>query len=181
MIEDPQIIRLLKSEDEKTIRTVYNEYKPGFLLFAKKYPIPNEIIIDIYQDAIVALFENAKKGKLDSINSSLKTYFFAIGKYMIYARIKKESQNVAFQSVEDVHFEWDEIDEKEDSKLQLLRTVFSKLGKQCQQILKLFYYEEKNLDEIKQIMNYENKDVAKSQKSRCIKALKELTKGRNNE
>jgi DNA-directed RNA polymerase specialized sigma subunit len=51
-----------------------------------------------------------------------------------------------------------------------------KLGEQCQKVLTLFYYEEKKLDEIQSLLGYTNKDVLKSQKSRCLKQLKDLTK-----
>src|SRR5690606_8476310 len=175
MNDESQVISLLKRDDEKTIHKLYTAYKPGFYMFANKYPIAKETVLDIYQDAIVALCENAKKGKLDTLKSSLKTYFFAIGKYMIYAHLKKDNQTTVYENIDDIHFEWEVIEEENDEQLYLLRTVFSELGDQCQQILKLFYYEEKKLDEITTLMNYENKDVAKSQKSRCLKALKELT------
>jgi DNA-directed RNA polymerase specialized sigma subunit len=42
--------------------------------------------------------------------------------------------------------------------------------------LQLFYYEEKKLDEIQEQLGYTSKDVLKSQKSRCLKQLKELIK-----
>ena len=41
-------------------------------------------------------------------------------------------------------------------------------------ILKLFYYQGYNLDEIQEILEYSNKKVLKSQKSRCIRQLKDL-------
>ena len=53
-----------------------------------------------------------------------------------------------------------------------LKIAYEKLGEQCQKILSLFYFENKKLEEIQSILNYENKDVLKSQKSRCISHLK---------
>lgn len=175
MNDESQIIRLLKVSDEKTIHKLYVDYKSGFQMFANKYPIAKDAVLDIYQDAIVALCENAKKGKLDTLKSSLKTYLFAIGKYMIYSQLKKENKTITYENIEDVQFEWEDIPDDGNEQLNLLRAVFSKLGGQCQQLLKLFYYEEKKLDEITLLLNYENKDVTKSQKSRCLKTLKELT------
>ncbi|MBF6608815.1 MAG: sigma-70 family RNA polymerase sigma factor [Flavobacterium sp.] len=176
MIDDAPTIRMLKTGDEKVIRQVYDGYKPGFMLFAKKYSLGDDLILDIYQDAMIALCENARKGKLDALKSSLKTYFFAIGKYMIYAKLKKEDKTTWFEQIEDVHFEWELSDEEDNESIQILNQAFEGLGAQCKQILKLFYYEERNLDEITVLMDYENKDVAKSQKSRCLKQLKALTK-----
>ncbi len=176
MIDDASTIRLLKTNDEKIIRKVYDSFKPGFILFAKRYPLSDDMILDIYQDAMIALCENARKGKLDEIKSSLKTYFFAIGKYMIYAKLKKEGNMSSYEQIEDVHFEWPDLKEDDDENIAIIDQAFSRLGIQCQQILRLFYYEERNLDQITALMKYENKDVTKSQKSRCLKALRALTK-----
>jgi RNA polymerase sigma factor (sigma-70 family) len=177
MNNESQIIELLKKGDEKTIHFLYTEYKPGFLLFAAKYNLAKDDLLDVYQDAIVALCENAKKGNLDELKSAVKTYFFTIGKYMIYARLKKNNKTTPYENIDNFDFEWEDLEEdKTNVQLISLREAFKELGEQCKKVLTLFYYEEKKLEEITQLMKYENKDVAKSQKSRCIKTLKELSK-----
>ncbi|TYB75903.1 RNA polymerase sigma factor [Bizionia myxarmorum] len=176
MNEESHIIELLKKGDEKTIHFIYNEYKPGFLMFAGRYTLSKDDLLDVYQDAIVALCENARKGNLDELKSSIKTYFFSIGKYMIYAQLKKRNQTTTYENIDNFHFEWDDYDENiTNVQLVRMREVFRDLGEQCKKVLSLFYYEEKKLEEITQLMNYENKNVAKSQKSRCIKKLRDLT------
>lgn len=168
-------IALLKKGDDRTIHEIYEEYRAGFFLFAGKYKLGDEIVLDVYQDAIIALCENAQKGKLDTLESSLKTYFYAIGKYMLFAKLRERNKNITFEKLENIHFEWDEYSEEEnDTEVQSLRASLSKMGGKCEEILRLFYYQERNLDEITQLMQYDNKDVAKSQKSRCLKKLKEL-------
>lgn len=177
MNKDDQIVSLLKKGDEKTIQRFYKEHKSEFFRFASRYEMTKDEISDVYQDAVIALCENARKGKLDALNSSLKTYFFAIGKYMIFGKMKKEKSTVLYEELKDVHIEWetDSALENEDN-VKILRENLKKMGGQCLHILTLFYYEEKKLDEITEIMKYENKDVAKSQKARCLKKLKELIK-----
>ena len=76
-----------------------------------------------------------------------------------------------------VDYEFESYDEeKENTEIKLLQTAFENLGEQCKKVIQLFYYEEKKLDEILTILNYTNKDVLKSQKSRCMKQLKDLIK-----
>ena len=174
-------IELLKRRDERTIAEIYQEYRHGFILFAKRYDLEDENVLDVYQDAIIALCENAEQGKLDNLKSSLKTYLFSIGKYMIFAHLRKRNTKVDFENIDTFHFEWEDYKEEENiSEIQDLRASFKLLGAKCQEILRLFYYQEKNLDEITQLMVYENKDVVKSQKSRCIKQLKNLIKSNPN-
>lgn len=77
--------------------------------------------------------------------------------------------------------DWELEDEDEGKEqVQQLGIVFKKLGEQCQKVLRLFYYEEKKLDEIQQLLSYSSKDVLKAQKSRCLKQLKELIQKKNN-
>lgn len=169
MTEIENLIR----RDRKTLERIYTLYRGGFLMFASKYNLPQEDILDVYQDAFVALIENAEKGKLDSLNAELKTYLFSIGKYMIFAKLRKS--NTDFVEVERLPsgIEWSETDENEE-QFNLLEHSLNKLGEQCYKILRLFYYEEKKLDEIMELLPYQSKDVLKSQKARCLKHLKEM-------
>lgn len=174
-------ISLLKQRDDKTVAEIYQEYRNGFLMFARRYDLEEQIILDVYQDAIIALCENAEKGHLDDLKSSLKTYLFSIGKYMIFARLKEKKSLSAYEDIDNFNFEWEEYkDEENKDAIKKMRASLSEMGNKCQEILKLFYYQEKNLDEITGIMKYDNKDVTKSQKSRCIKQLKELINNSRN-
>src|SRR5690554_264705 len=182
MRKTKRTVDLLKKEDEKTIRDLYNEYRHGFLLFANRYGLEQEQNLDIYQDAIIALCENAQKGHLDELTSSIKTYLFSIGKYMIYAKMRKKKRINEFANIEEVEGDWiDYSEERENEDIQLLRKSLPKLGQKCQEILNLFYFKEYNLDEITKLMKYDNKNVAKSQKSRCIKQLKDIISSIQNE
>lgn len=170
-----ETVVLLKKEDEKTIRNIYNEHRRGFLLFANRYDLDKSTILDVYQDAIIALCENAQKGHLDNLSSSLKTYLYSIGKYKIYALLKKKNSQIKFENIENLQIEYIEYESEEKNReIENLRNGINQLGETCREVLKLFYYQEKSLDEITEMMNYNNKDVAKSQKSRCLKQLKEI-------
>lgn len=177
MINAPNLIEQLKCGDEKTIRKIYEDNKNGFLLFAGRYALDKEELIDIYQDAVIALIENAKKGKIDALKSSITTYLFGIGKFMIFQLLKKDKKMHVVEDSNLVDYEFESYDEeKDDTEIKLLQTAFENLGEQCKKVIQLFYYEEKKLDEILTILNYTNKDVLKSQKSRCMKQLKDLIK-----
>ena len=59
---------------------------------------------------------------------------------------------------------------------KLLEKAFSSLGKRCKEILTLFYYRGYSIEEIVEALQYENKNVVKSQKSRCVKQIKDKIK-----
>lgn len=175
------LIELLKNSDEKTLKMVYLENRSGFINFARKLPISEDDIFDAYQDAIIILREKAFAGDLDYLTCSLKTYLFGIGKHILYEKLRKANKKITNIPLEKVAYNFQEIivefDENELTKFQKsLQIGFTSLGKKCKEILSLFYYRGFTIEEIAEILNYENKNVAKSQKSRCLKQLKENSK-----
>lgn len=171
------IVESIKKNDTSVIKKIYLENKLSFFKIANQYEIPNDIALDIYQDSIVALIENARKNKIDNLQSSISTYFISIGKFMVfnYLKVKKTVALNEFNAVEEMdNFSTgnDSLNEREIA----LKNAYEKLGEQCQKILNLFYFENKKLEEIQSLLKYENKDVLKSQKSRCISHLKKSLK-----
>lgn len=56
---------------------------------------------------------------------------------------------------------------------QLLK-LLDQMGNPCKQILSGFYYEEKSMKELLTEFDYENEQVLRNRKSRCMKKLKEM-------
>jgi RNA polymerase sigma factor (sigma-70 family) len=169
-------LNFVESIDQSFIEQLYTTCKPQFFSMAKQYAIDNATLTDIYQDAMVAFIEQWQNKKLQNIQTSHSTYLLAIAKYMLYKKLKianKEASIVAQQTTT----VWDEYDvyEKEEAVIKMSK-AFAKLGEQCKKLLHLFYYEQKKLDDIVPLMQYENKDVAKSQKYKCIQHLKNFVK-----
>jgi len=176
---DPKsIIELLKQGDKKTLEKIYLDHREGFINFAKKYNVKVNDAIDIYQDAILILRENAINGRIDHLKSNISTYLYAIGKYRIYHNFRVQSRTIMkndFDLVEEsLDFDVNLYGTTLTKEQTLLKKYYSQLGDRCKSILNLFYYQGYNLDEIRDILNYSNKKVLKSQKSRCIKQLKDL-------
>ena len=64
------------------------KFDPSLPLAFKAARLFELAIEDIFQDALIALYENAQNGKLDTIKSSLKTYLFSISKFMLFKKFK---------------------------------------------------------------------------------------------
>lgn len=155
----------LKAKNPKEIEHVYKMYKKGFILFISKYGLAHDDILDIYQDSIIVLLENIDKGLLDNFKADLKTYLFSIGKFKAVKKLKKAPPK---------EIEWYKEDSNNEELILKLEIGLDKLGPRCYEILKLFYYENKKLDDIQTLLGYDKKEVLKSQKSRCLKQLKEI-------
>ena len=176
--ESKNIIELIKQGDQKTLEKIYLANREGFINFSRKYNVDKSDAIDIYQDCIIILRDNAVNGRIDHLKSNISTYLFAIGKYRIYHNFRVQSRlhmTNDFDLVEEnIDFDVNLYETGSTKEQQILKKCYNQLGDRCKSILNLFYYQGYNLDEIRSILNYSNKKVLKSQKSRCIKQLKDL-------
>ncbi len=173
-----KILESLKRGDNATLEKIYIDNRVAFINFSKKFGLPEVDALDVYQDAIIAFHENAINGKINSFNSSVSTYLFAIGKFMIFQLLRVDS-GIEFDSnmmIEEKNIEFDVnlYDEKLTNKQKVIAKHFKMLGERCKEVLSLFYYQGYTLGEIAVILGYSTKNVLKSSKSRCLKQLKEM-------
>ncbi len=174
----------LKRGSEQTFKKVYEDNRNKFLNYARRYNLPDDDIIDIYQDVYIIFYTNIMEGKIEKFTSSISTYLFSIGKYLIFDKMKKDRKtynpDFDISILKEKNSLTDEGFELEDQTLTkeqvLLRTHFASLGKKCQELLTLFYYRGFTIKDIIATGNYMNENVVKSAKSRCMKTLKERIK-----
>lgn len=178
---DKDVIEDLRSDDRLKFKTLYNQHKEEFLNFGRRYNLDQDALADVYQEAFLALRKSAINGKLDAVKSTMKTYLFGIGKYMIFDANRKKQLQVPYEA--NLHAVGDEIQEIELDEIEplterqtLLRKYIKELGEKCRQVLTLFYYRGLNIKEIVEIGGYNNDNVVKAHKSRCLKALRQMMK-----
>lgn len=180
------ILEDLRKGDEATFKLIYEQNREKFLNFAKRYNLSEDENIDAYQDAYIIFYENVMSGKIKRFTSSISTYIFSIGKYLIMDIIKKNKKlvssefNLTMVKEENDTMDNIEIDEPTlNNEQRLLLKYFNTLGKQCQELLTLFYYRGYTIKEIMAKESYNSENVVKSQKSRCMKTLRERIKADN--
>lgn len=175
----------LKNGSETAFKKVYQDNMSLFLNFAGKYGLDEADVLDIYQDAYIAFYENIGNGKLATLKSSLSTYLIGIGKYMILERLRKNKKKVNSESilgttgiVDDEIASFELFDEQLSPEEVLLQYYFNQLSETCKSILTMFYYKKYSIKQIMEAGNYNSENVVKSQKSRCLKTLRESFKNR---
>ena len=178
---EQHFIEALKTDNHVITKELYNNNRGPFLGFAKRYNITNADAVDIYQEAFIFLRKHAILGKLYAVNCSLQTYLFGIGKNLIYKKLKEASLKTSYDAK--IHLVADDLDEIQldpESELteeqKILKHNFKKLGKICQKVLTLSFYRGLTNQEIATMEGYESEAVVRSQKSRCLKNLKDLIK-----
>ena len=176
-LSDKQMFSALQSDGKKALEQLYVAYRSDFIAYAKKYESEEADILDVYQDAIIALYENVCSGKINSLSSSVKTYLFSIGKFKLFDKLKAKGKLIPTEKVDQLNKEVDTsfVDKLELTHRQkLLRGAIDRLGGKCKDLLILFYYHRYSIKSIQKEMNYKNENTVKANKSRCMKSLREI-------
>ena len=176
MTDQEKLLRLAK--DDKFFTQIYNEYKDYSLRFLRKMHNDDDLLKDIYQDAVIVLFEKSKDPSFN-LTCNIQTYINSVCRNQLLNKFKENSRFITkSDDFEPNVKDWfDEYDDEKESRLNLLEKSLEKLkdkGEKCFEILKRFFYEKQSMDQIAVEMNYTNGDNVKNQKSRCQKKLKEL-------
>ncbi|MDQ7917375.1 sigma-70 family RNA polymerase sigma factor [Mesonia sp. MT50] len=186
-VQENITIEDLKQGSDLLFKKIYEENRDKFINFARKYNLPQEDIIDVYQDAYIIFYNNVMQGKIEKFTSSISTYLFSIGKYLIYDKLKKNNKTInpdfdlslIKKKEELVDSDLDLNEEELTTEQILLKKYFVSLGKKCQELLSLFYYRGYTIKEIIEASEYKSENVVKSAKSRCLKTLKERINNSN--
>ncbi|MBS0000609.1 MAG: sigma-70 family RNA polymerase sigma factor [Cyclobacteriaceae bacterium] len=174
---DPVVIEKIRNGDKAQLEAIYKAHKVEFVNWiTTQYNCSEEDAQDIYQFAIITFYENIKNEKLSVLNSSVKTYLFAIGKHKaleqkkaaVKYRYLQENQE---QGIADIG-KWD--DDLYEESLQLVEKCLEKLGEPCKSLLELYYFHSLSMEEIADKMNYKNRFTSKNLKYKCVNRLRRL-------
>ncbi len=168
-------IRELREEGLRAVDRLYLQWREEFLAFASRYGGAEDDVLDAYQDALIILYENVRKGKLTELTSSPKTYLFSIGKYTLLNSLKRQGKQreLATNLVAEQATTWTPPDDGLSDRQQQLLGALQGLGKSCRELIDLFYYQRLSIREIVAQTGLKNENTVKAQKSRCVKSLRE--------
>lgn len=147
---------------------------------------------EIFQEAFIKLWENIEKRKIyveDDVlrgkeglplTGRLTTYFMGIArlKYLEWVgknrnvRLYDDDENVWDTADPDTYKEL-LYDEGENAMETIVSDCISHMSRQCSQILTMFYYEEKTLDDMMgELTTFESKNALKTRKYKCMEELR---------
>ena len=171
------VIERIKNGDKTQLEIIYKSHKFEFISWlTNKFKCTEDEAKDVYQFAIMTLYDNIRSEKLSELSSSVKTYLFAIGKHKILEQKKASVRFIPkiddqIAEVPDVG-KWE--DEMYEESLQLVETCLDRLGEPCKSLLELYYYHSMSMEEIAERMNYKNRYTAKNLKYKCINRLRKI-------
>ena len=134
---------------------------------------------DIFQETVVAFIDAVQKSKFRQ-ESGIRTFLISISKNLWYNEIRRRQRADNRERI----FEEDR--EQEDSGVsdiirdrelkKQLNLLLQDLGDSCRKILELYYYENLSMKEIVSHLHYENEQVVRNKKYKCLQQLTDKIK-----
>jgi RNA polymerase sigma factor (sigma-70 family) len=179
---DNAIIAEILAGRETTLRRIYPLYAAEFKAWARRFVVCSEAdLTDAYQDALIVFYRNVISGKLTGLTSSLKTYLFAIGIRQLRRSLQQQQRVNLMDELTDADLPQDPtflqlLIEEEDyqAKRTHLSQAIEQLSPACQKVLELYFYQGYSIPQIKELLNYQSENSVSVQKSRCLKALRDI-------
>lgn len=179
-LEDQQLIGNIRKGDEKSIVQVYQLYKEEFVHWAQvNHQINEAAALEAFQDAVVCLYQNIVKGKLERSGSLLKTCLYAIGKSIL----RKQLQQSVVLDRDDLRILEDLKAEPLDNfasneRQRFVAKIMGTIEEPCYTIFRLFYFNNFSVEAVAQAMDNKHEDAVKTQKLRCLTTLKSRVRSR---
>lgn len=155
----------------------------------KKYTISDDDLDDIFQEASMALFINARNGKLSNLNSSLGTYFTKVCINQALKFLGKHTKSIPLFNdnllTNPNALRSDKIDElwgvcvdteEEDKQVRmekLVNNIIASMTDTCKNILHGYYWNDYSTSTIADIFNFSDANSVKAQKYKCVKKFRE--------
>ncbi|WP_338875601.1 sigma-70 family RNA polymerase sigma factor [Spirosoma sp. SC4-14] len=181
VLTDDELLAGLADGSDEVLNQLYRRYFPMILHFITTNSGSEDDAKDIYQEAIVVLYEKVRGGSLE-LYCQLKTYIYSVSRrlwlkqlaqrnrYMVRDIETPAGEDFAGQQVDD-----DFIDHEErDRQFNLMADSLARLGEPCRTLLEDFYIQHLSMQEITEKFGYTNADNAKTQKYKCLMRLKRL-------
>ncbi len=174
-LNDEEIIIGLMKREQTATKLLYSAVFQPISSFVIRNNGSKEEAIDLMQDVFIALIEKIDQSKLTlKENSSLSAYTYGIAKNLWFSKIREKKNSNPIPDDKVLGANEVKTNCKEFMLMQRLAGKYlNKINPECEKLLTLYYYENKSLAEIAEIMNLTSGYI-KQKKFRCMNKLRKL-------
>jgi len=168
-----------KEQRDRALGIIYSSNKKKVCSFVLSNSGSEEEAKDVYQEAIIAFYENVRDGKFKG-ESAISTYLYSITRFKWLNQIKKNM-------VRKAHHENVDQETFMDSPMAILiegerkagvLEVLTQLGSSCKELLIENIYHGASMKEIVQSGLYSSEQIVRNKKYKCLQKLKELIRAK---
>jgi RNA polymerase sigma factor (sigma-70 family) len=173
---DAELLQDLRREahTDRALRFIYREY----------YRMLEQVVLqnsgnqadaeDVIQEVLLVFVDMVRQGRYQG-KASVRSFLYTLTRNKWISEIRKKNSSDRRHQYFENERETTEADVSEllgyHESLRLVQTLFEKLGKSCQKILTLFYYDDLPMKDILQHTSFENEQVLRNKKYKCLKTL----------
>lgn len=175
---DQQLIRDLRTgglAGEHALCQLYDMTRHMVISFVLKNNGNRDDGLDVLQESIVVAYDRIRSDQY-TYQSKLSSYVYGIARFVWLRRLKRQKTETRIRDTQ----EYDGIEESpleqilSDEENALIRSIFGHLDEDCRQVLMYVIYDNLSYAEILDKMHYQNEQVVRNKKYKCLKKLKEM-------
>jgi RNA polymerase sigma factor (sigma-70 family) len=162
---------------EETIKSVYRSYFDSLSWYVMNNSGSRQDAEDVFQEVVVAFIDLVQKDKFRG-ESTIKTFLYSLNRHTWLNELKRRGRALTREEKYERGQEHTAPDtghliaDREGQALVL--KLVGELGETCRKILLLFYYENLSMKEILEATEYENEQVVRNKKYKCLKQLEQM-------
>jgi RNA polymerase sigma factor (sigma-70 family) len=166
------ILNGIKERDTKVLDHIYLNFFPQVKGFILRNQGVEEDAKDIYQDAVLVIYQKLQKTKL-ALDCSFNTYLYSVCRLLWLKQLEKRRllKNLANEAFDDLHLDEDLLlFDNANERYKLYQDHFKLMSYNCRKILEMFLAGIP-LKDIASIMGYKSEQYAKKRKFQCKERL----------
>ena len=167
-----EILEGLRNRNASVLEFIYKNYFHQISAFISKNDGTEEDAKDVYQDAILVIYQKTKKEDL-TLNCSFNTYLYSVCRLLWLKQLEKKKLRKDFLDESDKFVELDDdvlSYYEANERFKLYKEHFNKLSYNCQKILEMFLAKIQ-IKEIARVLGYRSDQYVKKRKHQCKEKL----------
>lgn len=177
-VSDIELLENLQTNEKQddAIRKLYREYYRLSAHYVLQNGGGESDAEDIFQEVLIAFIELVRDGRFRG-ECSIGTFLYTLTRNMwineLGKRDRSKIREEKFETAKEmVDFDFGRLLEGREAR-KTLSGLIKQLGETCQKILLAFYYHNLPIKAILQTLNYQNEQVVRNKKYKCLKDLEE--------
>lgn len=167
-------------EMDNAVRALYRQYYETLSIYIRQNNGNEQDAEDVFQEVVVTFIDLVRQGKFRG-ESSIKTFLYSLNRHIWLNELKKRNRmqvrNLKFEQAKEAVDKDVSIHIAGREARQQIINIIDQLGDACKQVLLAFYWQELSVREMLAFLPYENEQVVRNKKYKCLKKLEELLHG----
>lgn len=175
---DSKLLDAIRNGEEKALVELFSQNRRPITSLVARNQGTEDDAEDVLQEAMVVLWERVRSGSFE-YQAKLSTYIYATARNIWFRRLARHRRELpateeTFDVAADDATPLEEMEENE--RVAAVQKAMEQIGNPCRDLLLLFYWEERSMEEIAVKLGFANADTVKSKKYQCKKSLEHLVR-----